>query len=171
MNRTLATITARVALTASAAFGGWAYAQGGGRRLTPSLTAQDHVEITQLYARFNQGTDFRNADLWLSTFADDAVFTLPNGRAIVGKDALTAWRAQSFGGNVGDSKRRHMHGSIQLAATPDGGAQGRAYWIVLDVSGKQPTVASSGYVDDVFVKTSAGWQFKTHTVHSDAMAD
>ena len=104
MNRTLATITALVALTASAAFGGWAYAQGGGSRLTPSLTAQDHVEITQLYARFNQGTDFRNADLWLSTFADDAVFTLPNGRDIVGKDALTAWRSQSFGGNVGDSK-------------------------------------------------------------------
>ena len=92
------------------------------------------------------------------------MFTLPNGRDIVGKDALTAWRAKSFGGNVGDSKRRHMHGSVQLAATPDGGAQGRAYWIVLDVSGKQPTVASSGYVADVFVKTSAGWQFKTHAV-------
>ena len=76
MNRTLATITALVAFTASAAFGGWAYAQGGGRRLTPSLTAQDHVEITQLYARFNQGTDFRNADLWLSSCAPGFSWTL-----------------------------------------------------------------------------------------------
>jgi len=172
MNRhSLKTLVVLTAVAASAAWGGWAYAQGAGTRSVPVLTAQDHVEITQLYARFNQGSDFRNADLWLSTFAEDGIFTLPNGKSIAGQDALSKWRAESFRGKQGDSKRRHIHGSINLAATEDGGAHGRAYWVVLDVSGKQPALASTGYVDDVFVKTAGGWRFKTHTVYSDASGD
>ena len=169
-SRVLATLLVVVALVASAAVGGWVHAQTTSRQ-TAGLTAQDHFEITQLYARFNQGSDFRNASLWLSTFADDAVFTLPSGQEIAGKQALTAWRARSFGGKVGDSKRRHLHGSIQLSPTPNGGAKARAYWVVLDVSEKQPALASTGYVDDVFVRTAEGWRFKTHTVHSDVAAE
>lgn len=159
-----------IPLLVSTSVGGWAYTQSVRSATIQILTAQDHVEITQLYARFNQGSDFRDADLWLSTFADDAIFTLPNGQRVVGKEALTAWRTQSFAGKVGDSGRRHIHGSINLSATTDG-AKGRAYWIVLNVSDKTPSLASTGYVDDVFVKTPHGWRFKTHTVHADAVGN
>lgn len=160
-----------VLLCVSAALGGLTYSQILKAQESNHLTAEDHVEITSLYARFNQGSDFRNADLWLSTFSDDAVFTLPTGRRIVGKNALREWRLKSFGGKTGDSKRRHLHGSIQLTSTANGEAAGRAYWIVLDVSKKEPELASTGFVDDVFVETKEGWRFKTHTVHADAMGN
>ena len=81
-----------IPLLVSTSVGGWAYTQSVRSATNRILTAQDHVEITQLYARFNQGSDFRDAALWLSTFADDATFTLPNGQQVVGKEALTAWR-------------------------------------------------------------------------------
>ena len=168
--RNLIKLLVVIPLLVSTSVGGWAYTQSVRSATNLILPAQDHVEITQLYARFNQGSDFRDAALWLSTFADDATFTLPNGQQVVGKEALTAWRARSFAGKVGDSGRRHIHGSINLSATTDG-ATGRAYWIVLDVSDKTPSLASTGYVDDAFVKTPDGWRFKTHTVHADAVGN
>ena len=68
---------------------GWVYAQQG---TSETLTAQDYAEIGQLYAQINHGGDFRDADLWLSAFTDDAVFTIAigPGQEIVGKEALTA---------------------------------------------------------------------------------
>ena len=160
-----------VLLFVSATLGALTYAHILKAQESNHLTAEDHVEITSLYARFNQGSDFRNADLWLSTFSDDAVFTLPNGQRIVGKDALREWRLKSFGDKTGDSKRRHLHGSIQLTSAANGEARGRAYWLVLDVSDKEPKLASTGFVDDVFVETKEGWRFKTHTVHADATSN
>ena len=47
---------------------------------TGTLSAQDVSDITQLYSSSYQGADLRDADLWLSAYADDAVFTLPTGR-------------------------------------------------------------------------------------------
>ena len=47
------------------------------------------------------------------------------------------------------------------------GAEGRAYWIMLDVSTAVPTEVASGHYDDVFVKTPAGWRIKVRTGYSD----
>jgi hypothetical protein len=59
----------------------WSYAQQ--RSGSPAgLTGQDYAEITQLFTRYNQASDFSDADMWLSTFADDAVFK-PGEEAVV----------------------------------------------------------------------------------------
>ena len=70
--RRMQLMTVASLLTATLAVG-WAYAQGGdaGR-----LTAQDYAEIQQLYSRYAQGTDLEDADMWLSVFAEDAVFRI-----------------------------------------------------------------------------------------------
>ena len=49
--------------------GGWAYAQrsAGGVR---ALSGADIAEIQQLHARYNQGWDFRDVDLYLSAYTD-----------------------------------------------------------------------------------------------------
>jgi len=39
------------------------------------LSAKDFEEIKELYARYNQGSDFRDTELFLSAFAEDAVMT------------------------------------------------------------------------------------------------
>lgn len=138
----------------------------GNLRAASALTAQDVSDITQLYSTMYQGADLRDAALWLSAYADDGVFKLPTGTQVVGKKALAEWRAASFRGQVGDSKQRHWFGLIRIWPS-EGGASAKAYYQVTDVSGKQAAIRSTGIVDDVFVKTSAGWRFKIHTVVAD----
>ena len=135
-----------------------------------TLTAQDYAEIGQLYAQINHGGDFRDADLWLSAFTDDAVFTIARGPGveIAGKAALTEWRHSSFQGQTGDSKVRHWDGPPRLTPTSSGVTAGRSYFVVYDVSKTQPTVSSSGYHDDVFMKTADGWRLKSRKVSFDA---
>jgi hypothetical protein len=153
-----------IALVGSLATVGWVQAKSG---KAPVLTTQDYLDIAQVYSICYQGSDLRDAAQWLSAFADDALFTLPNGDRVTGKKALAEWRAKSFAGKTGDSKRRHWFGTLLTKPTPDGGATVRAYYVVLDVSGKQSAINSSGMVDDVFVKTADGWKFKTHVVRGD----
>jgi hypothetical protein len=156
------------ALLGSLGVGGWLYAQTAKGRRAAMLSAQDSYEITQLYSTMYQGGDARDASSWLSTFAEDGVLKFPSGEEVVGKKALAEWRAKSFGGKVGDSKRRHSFPNIRLTPAPDGGALARAYFILIDASGKEPVLIESGTSDDVFVKTADGWKFKSHAVHVDA---
>ena len=100
--------------------------------------------------------------------SDDAVFNTGPGQEVVGREALLAQRAERYQGQTGDNGRRHHNSSWVITPTADGGATGRAYWVVLDVSGPQPKHAVSGYYDDVFVKTSDGWRIKSRTLHRDA---
>lgn len=160
-NATLATV-ALIGLTAAAA---WTYARP---EAAAALTAEDRQEIIQLYATLYQGSDFRDAELWLSTFADDAVFIFPTGDRIAGREALAAWRENSFGGETGDSQRRHYVPNVRLTPAPDGGATARAYWIELDVAATPARIRNTGTADDVFVKTAGGWKFKSRAVHLDA---
>jgi hypothetical protein len=154
-----------VVLLAGVTGAGWFYTQDA--RAAATLTAQDTQDITQLYSAMYQGADLRDLDLWLSTYADDGTFKLPTGELVVGKKALAEWRAKSFGGKTTDSKRRHWFELIRISPGANGGATGRAYWSVVDVSKKQPSIMSTGTVDDVFVKTAAGWKFKVHNVIAD----
>ncbi len=95
----------------------------------------------------------------------------PTGDQVAGKSALAEWRQNSFRGETGDSGRRHSFTTIRMTATPDGGATARAYWIELDVRSRPSTIRNTGTADDIFVKTSDGWKFKSHTVHVDAAAN
>src|ERR1700730_13850175 len=119
-----------IALVGSLAGAGWVYAQHTNRPKVAALTAQDRSEIAELYARIDQGGDFREASLWLSAFSADAVFKIEPDQEYVGQKALTEWRAKSFGGRGGDSKSRHWDGSPLVTSTSDGGAKGRAYFVV-----------------------------------------
>ena len=92
---------------------GFVYAQQGSSSV---LSSQDYDEIGQLYATINHGGDFRDADLWLSAFSDDAVFTIAigPGQTFAGKEALSEWRHQSFRGQEGDAKVRHWDGPPRI---------------------------------------------------------
>ena len=129
-----------------------------------SLTGQDYEEIKALYARYNQGSDFRDAELFLSAFAEDAVMTR-GGRDIVGMDALRADRSERYQGKTGDVGRRHMNGSFLISPT-ENGAEARTYYLLLDVTARPPTMIASGYYEDVFVRTTDGWRIQHRTLFS-----
>ena len=144
---------------------GWLVAQGHDNAAAV-LSGQDYAEITRLYGIYNQGSDFRDAELFVSAFADDAVFWTGPNQEVVGRAALLAQRAERYQGQTGDNGRRHSNSSVVITPTADG-AKGRAYWLVMDVSREQPTPVASGYYDDVFVKTSHGWKIKSRTLRRD----
>jgi len=142
--------------------GGWLYAQGG----ETTLTGGDIAEIEQLYARFNQGLDFEDAELYLSAFTDDAVFTTRDRKVYAGKDALQEYLTRVFHGVRGrlppGANLTHNNTSILIMPTTDG-AKARAYWMVIDVLAHPPAIAGHAYWDDTFVKTADGWRIKTRT--------
>lgn len=131
------------------------------------LTGQDYAEIMQLFGRYNQGTDFRDATLWLSAFSADAVFQPgANAEEYVGQEALAEWRQQNFSARPAERQSRHWNSSWVITPTPSG-AKGRAYYLVVDVSSGQPVLEGSGYYDDIYVRTSDGWRIQERRPNSD----
>ena len=134
-----------------------------------SLTGQDYDEIKGLYARYNQGSDFRDTELFLSAFADDAVMTRDGGD-ITGISELRADRARRYQGQAGDVGRRHFNGSLLIRPTVEG-ASARTYYILYDVAARPRTMISSGYYHDDFVRTANGWRIKNRTLIVDAAVE
>ena len=132
-----------------------------------TLTGEDYGEIEALYARYNQGSDLRDAELFVSAFSEDAEITRPGGDSIKGMEALKAERVERYQGQTGDVGRRHWTGSYLITPTSTG-AKGRAYYILLDVTTRPPTMTRSGYYEDEFVRTAAGWRIKHRTIKRDA---
>ena len=131
------------------------------------LSAHDYEQIKALYSRYNQGSDFRDIELFLSAFAEDAVMTREGGN-IVGMQELRADRVRRYQGKTGDVGRRHINGSYLITATTEG-AEARAYYLLMDVTVRPPNVISSGYYEDKFVKTNAGWKIKHRTLYRDTL--
>ena len=135
------------------------------RGATMELTGKDYAEIERLFGLYNQGSDFRDAEMFVSAFSEDGEITRSNG-SVKGQTALLAERAERYQGQTGDNKRRHLNSSFVITPTSDG-AKGRAYWVLNDVSGSEIKAVASGYYDDIYVKTSDGWKIKTRKLTAD----
>ena len=159
-------LVAAIALVGAGVAVGWIAAPGGVAAADGSLTAQDYAEIEQLYWRYNHGGDFRDSELWLSAFADDAVFTVVGGRTLRGMEELEAMRVERDAGD-GDRGRRHWNNGWRIVPTADG-AEARVYWIVVDVGSGTPFTDRSGYYDDKYVKTADGWRIKERVITFDS---
>ncbi len=130
-----------------------------------ALTGEDYGEIETLYARYSQGSDFRDLELFLSAFSEDAVIVSADGSITEGVPAMRAARAERYQ-ETGDTGRRHRTGSYLITPTADG-AQGRAYYVLLDVTTRPPTSVFTGYYDDEFVRTPEGWRIKHRGINRD----
>ena len=156
-----------IAVLVPAVGAAWVSAQQKSSQGPKALTAQDHFDIQQLYSKYNQGSDLRDAEMWLSIWTPDGSFQIGPGKPMVGTKELTDFRMSNFKSRKPESKPRHWNSSLVLTPTPDG-ANGRAYYVTYETGGKVPVLNSSGYYDDVFVRTPAGWRFKSRVVNFDA---
>ena len=156
MQKTHLLIAVSVFLAIAALFG--ILGRTNGIQAAGSLTGSDIAEIQQLYARYNQAIDFRDQDLLLSIFANDAVYTTGAGEAHAGKEAITKWAEPVM--SAGPPTFTHNNTSIVITPTTDG-AKGRGYWFLFNVEKPQPVPMVTGYYNDTFVKTSQGWKIKT----------
>jgi hypothetical protein len=136
--------------------GAWLAAQRGTAR---TLTAQDLVEIQQLYARYNWTLDAGDSEGYASTFTADGVF---NNNA--GHDAIVKF-ADTFHAGLG-SHVRHWNTNLMILPTADG-ASGQVYLVLVDFATKPATIATSASYADELVKTPQGWRFKKRATKGD----
>ena len=134
-------------------------AAGAGQGAVGSLTAADHIEIQQLYARYARALDLGDPEAWADTFTGDGVF-----RDAAGRDELVAYAESSYSRRGGTGR----HWNSQLVVTPTAeGADGSAYLLLLDVGAQTPGIGVAGVYSDKLVKTPAGWRFKSRRVDID----
>ncbi len=135
----------------------------------PVLDALDYLEIEQLVYRYGYALDtgadngFAYADL----YAPDGTFTGtnqgPSGRTYEGRERLAAL---ARGGRRGPNFVSHYVTNVVIEPAP-GGAVGRTYVGILEIgnggNGAQSKVDHGGLYNDVYVKTTQGWRFKSRS--------
>jgi hypothetical protein len=164
-----------MALLAVLIGGATSHAQQPAASASPAaLSAQDYFEIQQLAARYafaidtctNGGNDF--ADL----FVDDGEFSVSQewgaagNRPVRGRAALIEAAGGDGKGGCKDPKTQMGYGISHIVAnhviTPaPQGAIGKSYLLAIGVGGDPTTIERQGGYEDVYVKTSAGWRFKS----------
>ena len=132
----------------------------GAQKAAGALTAQDFVDIQQLYAKYNWALDSGDAEGYASTFTPDGVF---NNN--VGHDAIVKF-ANTFHAGMG-SHVKHWNTNLMITPTAEG-ASGQVYLVLVDFAGKPPTIATSASYADELVKTAQGWRFKKRQTKGDA---
>ena len=142
----------------------WGHAQREAQ--TSTLTAQDYIDIQQLYARYAQALDTGQGERFAATFTPDGEFTSgrPAGRAtevrtpLKGTDALK--QMASTGGG------RHFTANLVITPTA-GGASGSCYLLLFNARSVPATITETAIYQDTLVKTSAGWRFSKRVVWRD----
>jgi len=134
----------------------WVSAQSGAAK---SFSAQDFVDIQQLYAKYNWSLDSGEAEAYASTFTPDGVF---NNNA--GHDAIVKF-ANTFHAGLG-AHVKHWNTNLMITPTADGAA-GQVYLVLVDFANKPPTIATSAAYSDELVKTAQGWRFKKRQTKGD----
>lgn len=140
------------------------------RAQSPTLSTQDYIDIQQLAAKYayaidtctNRGYDY--ADLYVS---DGAFYTSRSGKILnrfEGRERL----AEAARGGMPDCTDVPWAGIVHVMANhviepAPGGATGRVYLIAIGLDGEPGKVEAQGHYEDVYVKTPAGWRFKTRT--------
>jgi hypothetical protein len=99
------------------------------------------------------GNGYAFADL----FAPDGAFGTTSGR-----EALAALARNNQPDKSGPAATRHFITNVIITPTAQGAA-GRQYNVLIDVgnSSTPSRIDHGGYYEDVYVKTAAGWRFKS----------
>ncbi len=130
-----------------------------------TLSAMDYLEIQQLVASYGHALDNGigrddNGEAYAGLFAPDGVFGRPytTGHDELVKLAHTQPHNRQY--------IRHFLANTVIEPSPEG-AVGRQYLVVLDTAanGKPGSVLLGGHYEDTYVKTSAGWRFKSRTLY------
>lgn len=137
----------------------------------PALSALDRLEIQQLVARYAYALDTggRNGYEYADLFAPDGVFVGMNqgtaGRLFRGRDTLASL---ARGGQRNPNFVSHFIANVVVEPTPDG-ARGRQYAIIGEIGGTNGSKGRwthGGHYEDQYVKTAAGWRFKSRVFYA-----
>jgi SnoaL-like domain len=124
------------------------------------LSAQDYVEILNLYARYNLCSDAGDAAGYAACFSAGGVLDVqPLGLRVQSRAALEAYKRKDAAGRGGRYRRHHNH-SLHLERLADGSVRGRCYFHGYNgAPGELPVLADAGSYEDTLVQVDGAWLF------------
>ena len=144
------------------------YAQQRGGK---TLSAQDALEIQQIYSRFSWALDNHadNGMAYARLYTTDGVFEWVEGKARhVGHEMLAKLVMDGHGM---DPIKPHFHvTNIWFEPSPEG-ARGGAYVANTSGEGANLIVRWTGTYEDTFVKTPQGWKIKQRKLRIGALPE
>jgi hypothetical protein len=131
-----------------------------------SLSVDDHIAITQLYAKYNHAIDSGNGAAWAGMFSENGVFSSASG-TFTGTEQLAGF-ATGFAANL---KARHWTNNLVIEG--DGKkATGSCYLLLYRLTpGQQPPASllvTAIYNDELAKSADGSWRFTKRTVTGDA---
>jgi hypothetical protein len=138
----------------------WGHAQQ--RAAGNALSAQDYIDIQQLYASYNHALDASDANAFVANFTPDGAVGDAAGREAL-LSVINRTKQQWKG------TWRHLYSNLIVKPAP-GGASGTSFLFAYDTSTKPATITNTGIYEDILVKTAEGWRFKKRTFRNDAPA-
>ena len=139
--------------------------------MADKLTAEDRLEIMEVFARYSWGIDLADTDKVVSCFAEDAYFDhlwqgRVQGHAAILKNLQELWydrQAWWYG-------RQHLFNHFLMEPTDEGepGARVKSFFQILQFNVDYGTnfVFGIGTRDDTLVKRDGRWLFKTLYVNA-----
>ena len=148
------------------------YAQQAGTAKAPALTTQDYIDIQQLNARYavaidectNNGYDYAalyTDDGWFGPSRDGRILTKWQGRDRLAEAARGSMKSCD---EVPWKGIKHMYINHVIVPSAEG-ATGRIDLVAIGLDGDPHKVEHQGHYEDVYVKTPAGWRFKSRTLY------
>ena len=139
------------------------------------LTALDYFQIQQLVAKYAQYIDTcsNNGYDYADLFAEDGFFApFQNGqigRKAQGREALARVSGGGPEGCTGAGWIRqgvhHIYVNHIIDPTLEG-AKGQVNMLMIGLGGDKNKIEHDGYYEDTYVKTPAGWKFKSRIHHA-----
>ncbi len=135
--------------------------------------AEADAAIRNVLARIAQLADTGDLDEYLTLFADDAVWAMPDNPAVGmvanekrGHVEIRAGaeerRASGLQGPGTDS--RHVLTTISVDVESDDHATVRSYFMFYGSTSTQPVLRTMGQYDDVLVRGANGWQLQHRVI-------
>jgi 3-phenylpropionate/cinnamic acid dioxygenase small subunit len=132
----------------------------------PKLSAEDYIEIQQLYANYAHALDKGEGERFAATFVEDGEFTGGRGSGR-GTEVRTPTKGKEGLQKMGSrSGTRHFTANLVITQTPQG-AKGSCYLLLFNVRNVPATITETAIYDDTLVKTLQGWKFKKRIVWRD----
>ena len=124
------------------------------------VTAQEYVDIQNLYAAYNLASDAGDAQAYASCFTEDGVLRLePLDVTVRGRASFVAFKEKDAAGR-GGKYRRHWNGSLHLEKIDRDTVRGRCYFHGYNGKpGELPTLADAGVYEDTIVRVGGTWKY------------
>lgn len=138
--------------------------------VTRKLSAEDRLDIQELFAKYTWGLDTGNFDAVMSCFAEDGFLQHPPQGECHGKEGIRGLLQELWHdkGKNWFKGRQHLASNYVIAPEGPDGARVKAFWSILQFSldYHNTFVFAIGNWDNSCVKVDGEWKFKAVRVYA-----